>query len=369
MAYNPIHYPIGDIFGSYKEILSCNDGHRNIPAWAVPDSEVPLVCSEKEWEEICKREFDALYPYDMYCRGVDEEKCLLEPRNRDSGYNSGFVREIRAGAWVERRLSSMVSGGCKIRVLPGEAIDMDTGEVLRPYVRLKDCYYNDDGDIAYCYDDVRGMERHASRADNLRSVRATCERFKWLVRANERRVRLFVTLTYAENMTDTRRLYEDSRRFFAKLRRRYPITGYLCACEPQKRGAWHCHLLLLANKPLFIPNRQVCKLWGHGFTKVQKVRSVRDVGTYLTSYLSNLKDGKGTKKNARLALYPLGFRFTRWSRDVERPENTTFCGCFGDRFRDALEYELCFDYQNRTRLETGEIILSRVALFYSEKPK
>ena len=25
------------------------------------------------------------------------------------------------------------------------------------------------GDIEYCYDDVRGMERHVSRADNLRT--------------------------------------------------------------------------------------------------------------------------------------------------------------------------------------------------------
>lgn len=56
--YNPIHYPIGDIFSPYKEILSCNNGHRNIPAWAVPESEVPLICSEKEWEEIQRREFE-----------------------------------------------------------------------------------------------------------------------------------------------------------------------------------------------------------------------------------------------------------------------------------------------------------------------
>lgn len=369
MAYDPIHYPIGDIFSPYKEILSCNNGHRNIPAWAVPESEVPLICSEKEWELIQQREFEKIYPKGTYVRGVEEESRLLAPRNRDSGYNSGYIREIRAGAWVERRLSSMVSGGCKIRVLPGEAIDTDTGEVLRPYVRLKDCYYNDDGNIEYCVDDVRGMQRHSSRADNLRSVKATCERFKWLVRANERRVRLFVTLTYAENMTDTKRLYEDSRRFFAKLRRRFAVDGYFCACEPQKRGAWHCHLLLLAARPLYIANRQINKLWGHGFTKVQRVRSVRDVGVYLTSYLSNLKEGRITKKNARLALYPLGFRFTRWSRDVERPENTRFFGNFGEHFREALDFELCFDYQNRTRLETGEIILSRVALFYRENPK
>lgn len=36
MVYNPIHYPIGDIFDSYKEILCCNDGHRNVPAGLFP---------------------------------------------------------------------------------------------------------------------------------------------------------------------------------------------------------------------------------------------------------------------------------------------------------------------------------------------
>ncbi|MBP5446566.1 MAG: hypothetical protein J6X95_00465, partial [Treponema sp.] len=117
MVYNPIHYPIGDIFDNTREILSCNDGHRNIPAWAVPDSEVPLICSESEWEAIQARELAALQIKSY----VHEEPPLLAPRNMDSGYNRGYVREVRAGAWVERRLSSMVSGGCKIRVLPGEA--------------------------------------------------------------------------------------------------------------------------------------------------------------------------------------------------------------------------------------------------------
>ena len=68
MSYNPIHYPIQNIFDSSREILSCNDGHRNIPAWAVPDSEIPLICSEEEWERIQQREFEKIYPKYMYCR-------------------------------------------------------------------------------------------------------------------------------------------------------------------------------------------------------------------------------------------------------------------------------------------------------------
>lgn len=366
----PVIYPIGDLFAPGSgEPLTVNNGHRRVPAWAVPENEIPLVCSDKEWEEIRQRELEAL-TIKSYVPPRVAEAPLLALRNRDSSLKKGYVREVRAGAWVERRCSSMVSGGCKIRVLPGEAIDTLTGEVKRPYVRVSDCRWNGD-ELEFDDSDVRGMERHASRADNVRGVRESCDRFKWLVRANERLVKLFVTLTYAENMTDTKRLYEDFRRFWPRLRRNFPdVEGYLMACEPQKRGAWHVHLLLLTRKPsLYIPNKRVRSLWGRGFTKVQRVRNVRDVGAYLTSYLTNVRSGKDTKKGARLRLYPLGFRFCRWSRGVEKPEKRAFYGCFGDSFKNLFCYNLCYDYQNTSRLPSGETIVFRVSLFCYEKPK
>ena len=363
----PVIYPLN--FDT-DEPLSCNNGHRRLPAWAVPSEEVPLVCSDSEWAAILGREREKLLSSLPNAIGRDNvAPPLLAPRKRDVGLKRGYVREVRAGSWVERRCSSCVSGGCKIKVLE-PFVDFETGEYLRPYVRVSDMEWDGD-DLFYAPEDVRFMERHFSRSDNIREVKRTCERFKWLVRANEHNVRLFLTLTYADNMRDTKKLYEDFRRFFPRLRRAYPaIDGYLAACEPQKRGAWHMHILLLSRKKsLYIPNKRVNKLWGMGFTKVQRVRSVRDVGVYLTSYLSNLKEGKRTKKNARLALYPLGFRFTRWSRDVERPEKTSFYGDFGAHFRDLFDFELCFDYQNEKRVDDGFVVRSRIVLFCREKPK
>lgn len=374
----PVIYPInlcekrdyyGNIDFDIAPIMSDNDGHRRVPAWAVPDSEVPLVCSDSEWEMIKRRERERLGIRLVTDVAELPQEPLLRPRNRDSSYNCGYVRETRAGAWVERRMCSMCSGGCNILVLPRE-VDTETGEELRPYVRMSDTEW-DGENILYDPQDKRYMVRHASRADNMRSVRETCNKFKWMVRANEYFVRLFLTLTYADNMRDTKRLYEDFRRFFARLSRAVPdISGYLCACEPQKRGAWHMHVLLLSRKKsLYISNRRVCSLWGRGFTKVQRCRNVRDVGLYLTSYLSNIKDGKGTKKGARLALYPLGFRFTRWSRSCRLPSVSAFRGCFGDKFKHLDCYILCYDYQNEKRTEDGKKIVSRISLFYKEIPK
>lgn len=377
MAYDSIHYPINiiekrDCYGyAYLDIapiLSDNNGHRCVPAWQVPEDEIPLVCSEREWNEILERERAKLgLSVPAYVK--DSAPVLCPKRNRDNSFHVGYVRETSAGSWRERRLCSCVSGGSYIRVLK-RRIDYETGEELRPYVRVSDCEWNGD-ELEYCEDDVRYMSHGVSRADNMRSVKDSCNRFKWMVRANERFVRLFVTLTYAENMRDTSRLYEDFRRFFQRLRRALPeITGYLAACEPQKRGAWHVHLLVLSlKKSLYISNKRVCSLWGRGFTKVQRVRHVRDVGEYLTAYLSNIKDGKGTKKGARLHLYPVGFRFARWSRGLVRPEKANFYGDFGEHFRDLSAFSLCFDYQNETRRPGGVKILSRIALFYMEKPK
>lgn len=353
-------------------LLSYNNGHRRVPAWAVLPDEVPLICSDSEWEMIKRRDYPRLYnPDSVHAKNDLPLSELCKPRNRDSSYEKGFVRERRAGRWVERRLTSCVSGGCKIRVLP-RTVDFETGEELRPYVRVSDMDW-DGENLLYSYKDVRFMERHESRADNMRSVRESCERFKWLVRANERKCRLFITLTYADNMTDTSVLYDDFRKWFQKIRRAVKgVTGYLAACEPQKRGAWHVHVLLLSNNPaLYISNKLVNKKWGRGFTKTQRVRSLHDVGSYLTSYLTNIKNGSGTKKGARLALYPLGFRFCRWSRGVRKVCESRWDGVFGDHFNGFFDgsYSLCFDYQKETKKEDGTLIFSRIALFCKEKPK
>ena len=50
--------------------------------------------------------------------------------------------------------------------------------IIRPYVRVSDMDWDGDN-LLYSEKDVRFMERHSSRSDNIRSVRESCERFKW----------------------------------------------------------------------------------------------------------------------------------------------------------------------------------------------
>ena len=165
----------------------------------------------------------------------------------------------------------------------------------------------------------------------------------------------WITLTYAENMTDTKRLYVDFKRFMTRLKRRFTNyhIEYIVACEPQARGAWHMHLILIFNKPApYVPNSLIESLWSQGFTKTTKLDDIDNIGAYLTAYLGdmelnnenihelakngldplkmpikevssiegiNLKKPKSFIKGGRLYLYPPNFNLYRVSRGIKMP--------------------------------------------------
>lgn len=202
--------------------------------------------------------------------------------------------------------------------------------------------------------EVKEFQHTTSRAENTASVAQSLRNLRDIINTNMTapETALWVTLTYKENMRDTKKLYEDFHAFVKRLRRHlqrhgYPPVEYIAAAEPQGRGSWHLHVLLLfPEKAPFIPNPHMAKLWGHGFTKTKSLQGVDNPGLYLTAYLGDMElteaamsgtqrgrlgeveaeDEQGRKvkkaviKGARLHLYPSGFNLYRCSRGVKRPE-------------------------------------------------
>lgn len=176
------------------------------------------------------------------------------------------------------------------------------------------------------------------RTDNVQELRASFAKMRALINANctdVKRLR-WVTLTYAENMQDLVRLYRDFGAFVKRLRRRWGSCEYIAVPEPQRRGAWHMHLVLIyPQRAPFIPNVELRECWGHGFVRVQRLDGVDNVGAYLSAYLGDIeadagqecdtakvaKDGsiKRIVKGGRLKLYPSGMQVYRCSRGVQRP--------------------------------------------------
>lgn len=228
-----------------------------------------------------------------------------------------------AGNTLEVRYSRFPGG------VPIQKIDKDHGVDLRT------------GEVVEYKHTVNRAESTANVAKSLRDLRD-------IINANleDPERALWVTLTYRENMTDPARLYEDFRRFWQRFKyylnkQNHPPAEYIAAAEPQKRGAWHLHLLLLFQEKIpFIPNSDMAEIWSWGFSKTKSLKGVANPGLYLTAYLGNMelteaieagqfkagrlsesKDrSKAVIKGARLHLYPPGFNLYRCSRGVKRPE-------------------------------------------------
>jgi hypothetical protein len=201
----------------------------------------------------------------------------------------------------------------------------------------------------------------------------------------------FITLTYRENMTDESRLYTDFKKFMMRFEYAYPNEyEFISVAEPQGRGAWHVHLMLIASNidSFWVDKERLTKIWGHGATTITELKS-NDVGAYYAVYFTSIfskknqlsaKETSGDEedyvtgeealqfekeveegveayakmrgitmsakqkelkkkhiKGLRLDMYPKNMRFYRCSRGVKRPE----------KYKGALishdEYELIYE--------------------------
>lgn len=205
--------------------------------------------------------------------------------------------------------------------------------------------------------EVKEYQHTENRSQNVDNLRRTFKQIRHIINFNFSGGdnELAFTLTYAENMTDTKRLYKDFEKFFKRLRYRYGKNiDYFSVVEPQGRGAWHCHVLLRFNDmdKVFIPNAEIAAMWGQGFVTVKAIRKdVDNLGAYLSAYLGDIEltpenqkviaeccpenidkyevkvvEVDGTKKRfikgGRLHLYPTGMNIYRKSRGIKIPDST-----------------------------------------------
>lgn len=196
--------------------------------------------------------------------------------------------------------------------------------------------------------EIKEYNKTTNRAQSPNELRKTFKKIRDIINCNVDKPYKcrWVTLTYAENMTDSKRLYEDTKAYIKRLRRRVGHFEYIQVAEPQGRGAWHIHMIMVFNKRApFIANKDMTEIWGHGATDTQKIGKNDNLGAYLSAYLGDIfvddvKDaetalnlvGKEVKeidyqgkkkrviKGGRLHMYPAKFNIIRCSRGIKRPE-------------------------------------------------
>lgn len=243
----------------------------------------------------------------------------------------GNVFEVMEMSKVNRKGSSILNLGNDQYCLKSD-INIHTGEISP--------------------DKIKKFNRTENRGQNKAGLAQSMKNVRNLINSNvmnPENVR-WVTLTYAENMTDNKRLMKDRESFWKRFKRWHikediPVPEYISIVEPQGRGAWHLHeLWIYSTKAPFLPNEKIRELWQQGFVTVKKLEDVDNVGAYITAYLCDVPveeyeedgelhevkevevlDEKGNKvtkkyiKGGRLHLYPSNMNFYRTSRNIKRP--------------------------------------------------
>ena len=124
--------------------------------------------------------------------------------------------------------------------------------------------------------EVKERKKIKNRSESKQAISKTLKKIRDYINTNVVDIKKckWVTLTYKENMTDTKQLYLDNDKFIKRFRYKYGQVEYIMVCEPQGRGAWHSHIIFIFNKKApYIPNKEIEEMWGHGFTKTKKIET------------------------------------------------------------------------------------------------
>ena len=160
------------------------------------------------------------------------------------------------------------------------------------------------------------------RNDNINRSKFSCQR---IIKANENKFKTFITLTFADNVTDLKQANKIFNSFRTYIKRLKPDFCYVGVPEFQKRGAVHYHLLsnidyndfsILSTDEVKIwsPRSKSWKIgrniigWKKGFSLVCNMSSI-NVVAYLTKYMTKDVDNR-----------LFGFRKYFHSRNLDRPE-------------------------------------------------
>lgn len=244
--------------------------------------------------------------------------------------------------------------------------------------------------------EVKKMKHQTLRLDNTATLKQTFSYLRKLINANITDENImccrFVTLTYKENMTDTKKLMKDLKNYHLRFnyycrKKAVPPPEYITVIEPQQRGAWHAHIIYIFKKnPPFIPKAELEKIWGKGFVNIKAIDNNCDnVGAYLCSYVSDIAideledirlldkahtndlksvetvDSNGNKinkayiKGLRLHLYSKNIRIFRHSKGVKQPEKYTCT--YGEAMEKLKSSEKTFEKSiELINEETGETV-------------
>lgn len=113
-----------------------------------------------------------------------------------------------------------------------------------------------------------------------------------IINANFDNTSLFITLTFAKNITDISYANNEFKKFTKRMRYIQLDFAYSAVIEFQKRGAIHYHMICnwrtewTTHEELQAREREIASIWRHGYADIQEIKHLDNVGAYLIKYMS-----------------------------------------------------------------------------------
>ena len=165
-----------------------------------------------------------------------------------------------------------------------------SGHVIEIYQYEKPVYSD------YELNKIRQHEgrRQETSEDNKQKNREKCSNraartVRRLVNSNIAINSKFLTLTFADHVTDLKKANYEFKKF--KQRFEYYLgvrIKYLCVPEFTKKGRIHYHVVLF-NLP-FVKNKTLQSIWSNGFIKINKIDNCDNVGAYVSKYMTKANE-------------------------------------------------------------------------------
>ena len=235
---------------------------------------------------------------------------------------------------LQRDATTIISDiPARVIIAGGTVVIAASSQIGRPPVTCRMA-----GGLVYRRDTGEIVEPIAGRdggGDRIRDLRESMARLRDVINAGCKPGSIWTTHTYRALVRDPLAVKQDWQAYIRWARR---YTGrqleYIAALEPQRRGAWHIHAIIIPGADdqtsVYIPQADALAAWRSiaskrmpegdtrtsGGVHLHRIEDGGDnIGAYLSAYLSDLPGDKG----GRLHYYPAGMHFWRASRGVERP--------------------------------------------------
>lgn len=157
----------------------------------------------------------------------------------------------------------------------------------------------------------------------------------------------FVTLTFAEHITDLQSANIEFKKFIKRLN--YKMFGtkksnlkYTCVPEFTKKGRVHYHVIFY-NLP-YIKADKLAEIWGQGFIKINKIDNCDNVGAYVSKYMTKDNEhikGKKSYFNSRNLIKPTEIiekEMIESFRGFLSFENITYSATFENDYLGMITY-------------------------------